>query len=567
MHTNGTSNGENAHTQEYTIDEHRLGEARHVRIVCIGAGAAGLNLAYHVKKYLQNVDFCIYEKNASVGGTWLENSYPGVGCDIPAHNYQYTWEPNPDWSQFYSSGPEIRTYLEAVAEKHGLVDFIQFRHQVVEAEWQEDDGTWHLRVLDLATGNVQDDVCHFFINAGGYLNDWVWPDIAGLDDFQGRLIHSASWPADVELAGKRVAVLGNGSSGIQIVPALHPRVAQMVTFIRNPTWVTAGFAQKYSGPNGTNFAYSEEQKQRFREDSEAYLVYRKGVEKELVTRFPLLHKDSPEQAAAVRFSREEMQRRLGTDNPLLDHLVPDFGVGCRRPTPGVGYLEALTQPNVRVVTDRILRVAAEGVVLEGGELIPVDAFICATGFDVSFRPRFPVVGRDGIDLAKQWEHRPTGYLSLAAANMPNHFMFQGPNSPVGHGSAMQIIEHSTKYMLKMIYKAQTERYKAFAPKASAVADFVEHADKFLERTVWAGNCKSWFKNGTVDGPVTALHPGSRIHWFHMLTNPRYEDWEWTSEKRNRFAYLGNGFSTWEMPERDVTWYLNDPSQGYETLIY
>lgn len=158
----------------------------------------------------------------------------------------------------------------------------------------------------------------------------------------------------------------------------------------------------------------------------------------------MLHKDSPEQAAAVKFSRDEMKRRLGSDHPLAEKLIPEFGVACRRPTPGTGYLEALTAPNVRVVTDEIEQVTKDGMRFSTGEQVDVDVLVCATGFDVSYRPRFPIIGRGGIDLRDKWKSRPTSYLAMAAADMPNYFMFQGPNSPVGHGSAMQIIEHATK---------------------------------------------------------------------------------------------------------------------------
>lgn len=460
-----------------------------------------------------------------------------------------------------------------------------FQNRVIAAHWEEKTGQWRIEVEDIQTGQCKTDYCHFFVNAGGYLNNWKWPDIPGLHSFQGKLAHSASWPEDLDVAGKRVAVIGNGSSGIQIVPQLQPKASNLVACARNPTWVTAGFAQKHAGPNGTNYDYTDEQKTNFREQQHHYQNYRKGIEKELAARTPMLHKDSPEQAAAVKFSREEMKRRLGTESPLIEKLLPDFGVACRRPTPGTGYLEALTTPNTRVVTDAISEVVADGIKFINGETTPVDVIVCATGFDVSYRPRFPIVGRGGVDLRERWKDRPTSYLALAAADMPNYFMFQGPNSPVGHGSAMQIIEHSTKYMLKMIYKAQTEGYKAFAPRSDAIEDFVEHADEFMKRMIWSGQCKSWFKNGnvkvrlpgrcklantctgTLDGPVS-LHPGSRVHWFHALGQLRYEDWEWTTMRSNRFAYFGNGYSAWEKdPAADTTWYLNDADAGYESLVY
>lgn len=209
------------------------------------------------------------------------------------------------------------------------------------------------------------------------------------------------------------------------MPSLQLQASTLIACARNPTWVTAGFAQRFAGPNGTNFDYSNEQKSKFNAGPKEYLEYRKAIEKELAARTPMLHKDSPEQATAVKFSTDEMKRRVGVDNPLLEKLIPEFGVACRRPTPGTGYLEALTAPNVRVVTDRIAKVTSEGIELTTGEVIPVDVIICATGFDVSYRPRFPIIGRGGVDLRERWKSRPTSYLAMAAAEMPNYFMFQG----------------------------------------------------------------------------------------------------------------------------------------------
>ncbi|CAM1508671.1 Fc.00g055190.m01.CDS01 [Cosmosporella sp. VM-42] len=552
----------------YSITEQPLGTPRPIRIITIGAGASGLNVARNIKEHMKGVSLQIYDKNGTVGGTWLENRYPGCGCDIPSHNYQYSWEPNPGWNKYYSPQPEILGYFERVAEKHGLLPYVCFRHKVTEAVWNEADGIWEFEIENLGTGEVFKDYGHFFINASGYLNNWKWPEISGLHSFGGDLLHSAAWKPDVSLKDKSVAVIGYGSSGIQLVTAIQPEVKHLTTFIRGPTWITAGFGSKYAAPGGQNFDFTPEQKKKFEENSEEYHAYRKGVEHELACRFKMLHAHTPEQAAAVQFSTEDMLRKLGPKNPLADFIIPNFPVGCRRPSPGNGYLEALSQPNVTVITGtEISRVEFDGLVLSTGKKVVCDAIICATGFDLSFRPRFPITGRGGIDLRDAWAERPTAYLSMTPADMPNYFMFLGPNAPVGHGSAIPIIEHLTKYMLKMIYKVQIEGYKTICPRKDAIAEFVEHSDSFLPRTAWAGNCRSWFKNGKEIGPVTGLHPGSRIHWFHLLKEPRYEDWEWNTGVSNRWAYLGNGFSVMEGEGQDLTWYFDEPEREYRSFVY
>lgn len=277
-----------------------------------------------------------------------------------------------------------------------------------------------------------------------------------------------------------------------------------------------------------------------------------------------------------------MISKLGEDSPLLEYMIPDFGVGCRRPTPGNGYLEALGKENVRVVTDHIAEIVPEGIKTTTGEVIKVDMFICATGFDISFCPRYPVIGNNGLSLAEAWKDKPAAYMSVAVPGFSNHFsesllnhlrnlltvvVYLGPNAPIGHGSVLPIIEHATKYIMRMLHKCQMQDIRKVTPTQAATDDFSEHIDIFMTRTVWSTGCRSWFKNGKVDGPVVALHPGSRIHWFHMLQEPRYEDYEWERTGRNRFSFLGNGFSVKEDTKRDTTWYFNNPDEGFESLQY
>ncbi|RDL35489.1 Uncharacterized protein BP5553_07420 [Venustampulla echinocandica] len=510
---NGLANGH----ADYLVEEHVLGDPRHLRIVTIGAGAAGLNMARQLELHMQNFEHVIYEKNSDVGGTWFENR---LGSGEPGLSGMSSHRSDIQVNCFYSPAPEILEYFRNVAKKYELYKYIKLSHKIVGATWDEDEGVWNLDVEELSSGKIFKDWCHFLINGSGVLNNWKWPDIPGIHSFHGELVHSAAWDPKLSVKGKKVAVLGCGSSGVQIVPTIQPEVQELVTFIRTPTWITAGFAQDKAGPNGSNFNFTKEQKDVFRTNPEAYLTYRKEVENELNNRFKFIIKDSVEQEEAVSFLTNEMKAKLGANPGLIKHLIPDFAVGCRRPTPGNGYLEALIKPNVKVVTEEISEIVPKGIKLSSGEVLEVDVFICATGFDISFAPRFPLVGRNGVNLAEQWKTRPSSYLTMAAENMPNHFMFLGPNSPVGHGSLLPFIEHATK-----------------------------------------------FKNGTKDGPIVALHPGSRIHWFHMLESMRCEDWQWTRFNKNRFAYLGNGFSSKEASGRDLSYYFNAPEEGYQTIKY
>ncbi|KAH7010394.1 cyclohexanone monooxygenase [Ilyonectria destructans] len=547
---------------QYVVTEAPLGTPRRLRVLMAGAGASGLNLARHMDLHMENFELAIYEKNADVGGTWFENRYPGCACDIPSHNYQFTWEPNPEWSNYYSPWHEILEYFKGIARKYDLYKYVTLGHKLDAAKWDEDAGVWNVQVHNVETGETFHDWGHVLINGTGILNNWKWPELRGIHSFKGDLFHSATWDLDYDLTGKNVAVLGTGSSGIQVVSAIQPDVKSLVTFVRSPTWITAGFAQSHAGPGGSNFTFTEEQKAKFREDPEMYRKYRKEIEGELNSRFKFIIADSDEQQEAKEYSRKEMTSKLN-DEKLLKHLMPeDFAIGCRRPTPGNGYLEALTKDNVRVVTEEIDQVVSDGIQLKSTEIIKVDALICATGFDLSFCPRFDLIGRNGEDIHEKWKDLPEAYLSLAVSDFPNYFMFLGPNAPVGHGSVLPIIEHATKYIINMMKKMQSQNIKAVVPQESAVADFSTHTNEFMKRTAWATPCRSWFKRGTIDGPVVALHPGSRIHWFHLMQNVRFEDWEYTYYSENRFQYLGNGFSTKEDPGKDTTWYFDGPEEGF-----
>ncbi|KAK3935553.1 hypothetical protein QBC46DRAFT_358167 [Diplogelasinospora grovesii] len=555
------------------LSEQPLGSTHPIRIVTIGAGASGLNMARLLRLHVPKLEQVVYEKNPQVGGTWFENRYPGCKCDIPSHNYQFSWRPNPEWSSFFSPAEEIQRYLLQVYEEEGLQDVVKLGHQVVSAKWDEDGGIWSLRIKDIEHGREFDDTCNFLLDASGILNHWTWPAIPGLHDFDGHIIHSANWPKNFNFAGKTVAVIGNGSSGVQIVPALQPDVQRLVHFVRDPTWMAPPRLQVLAaGAAGNmlseveldeNECFTPAQIARFKADPQFYRRFVKSVEQEVNGNYPLMIKDSAAAAAATAAIRSYMEDRLEGDERLCKALIPNFPLGCRRLTPDVGYLASLRAANVRVVTDSIVRVVPQGIETNKGEIIELDAIVCATGFNVSFCPRFPIIGREG-NLQDVWTRNlPKAYMSCAVPDFPNFFTFLGPNAPIGHGSVFTITEHIAKYITRIILKCQRECIKSIAPTQDAVDDLSKHTQAFMPRTAWAGSCRSWFKNNEENGPVTALHPGSRIHFFHMLQNFRGEDWEYTyvdDARRNRFYYLGNGTSEMEFDGSDSTWYLDDPDK-------
>ncbi|KAH7126002.1 steroid monooxygenase [Dactylonectria macrodidyma] len=540
--------------ESYRLKEALMGTKRNIKIIFMGMGPAGIDFSHALKERGQNIDLAIYEKNPDVGGTWYENRYPGCACDIPSVSYQYTWQRKPDWSHYYSGAKEIHQYLKDIVATNGLERYVKLNHKVVNAEWLEEKGQWKVSIERLSDGTVFDDYAEFFLNGGGHLNAYKWPEVQGLEDFKGPKVHSANWDESLDLKDKRVLVIGAGSSGVQIVPSIIDQVKSLDIVARSPTWITAGFAPKYAGENGNNFAYSAETKARFREDPKFYLEYCKAIESELTQRFRIVVNESVEALEARAFSEKEMTRKLASKPELIDFLMPkDFGIGCRRPTPGNGFLESLCHEKTTVLTKEIRILTQTGFVTDEGEHKEVDVVICATGFDTSFRPLFPVLanGRNVQDDLTSGD--TVAYLGLNLPEVPNYFHYSGPYGPLGHGSAIPMIEAFTNYILQVIEKAQLEDIKKIQVKRSVAEQFTQHSDLFLKRTAWSGPCSSWFKAGDKARKPT-LWPGSRLHYLMTLQRPRFEDYEITYLSGNPWNFLGDGFHVREYDGTDLTWY-------------
>ncbi|GAW11751.1 hypothetical protein ANO14919_011010 [Xylariales sp. No.14919] len=521
---------------------------RHIRVVIVGAGASGLLVAYKLQKDFTNISLTIYEKNPSVAGTWYENRYPGCACDVPAHNYTWSFEPKLDWSSVYAPAKEIYGYFSGFAQKYNLHQYIRLQHQVIGAYWNHEKGEYDLNIKDTANNLVINDHCHILINACGVLNNWRWPEIPGLDKYKGTLLHTADWDETVELEGKHVGLIGNGSSGIQVLPAIREKCSKVTTFIRNPTWVSPAHGMEQR-------LFDDEEKSAFANTPDTHLEYRKNVENGLNSMFGIFLKNNQLQEETRAFISGQMKEKLD-DAYLESKLTPTYSFGCRRMTPGIGYLESLTKPNVEVVLERIDSLTERGCLCDDGKEYSLDILICATGFDTKFRPRFPIVSPSGDNLQDKWATDPQSYLGVAAAGFPNYFTILGPNSPVGNGPVLFGVEAQVDYICRLVDTFQTTNIKMFSPKEEAVRDFVQYKDYFMRRTVWADSCHSWYKNRD-DGRVTALWPGSTLHYVECLKNVRLDDFEVTYAG-NRFAWLGNGYSQTELDETaDWAYYIRD----------
>jgi len=327
----------------------------------------------------------------------------------------------------YASSSEIQAYFKHVAQHFGLDQYIRYNTEIVSAEWSDTSSTWKIGIA--GRPSIESEI---LVNASGILNNPNLPDIEGYDSFKGPRLHTAAWDNSVNLRGKRVAMIGAGASAIQVLPKIEPIASHVDVYIRTPSWITPPVAAPE--PDMTNHKYSAEEQERFRWNEKAYLETRKNMEAHFNGAFQMFRKGSDKQRE-LRRQLEERMKALIPDPDMQEKLIPKFEVGCRRVNPGEPYLAALQKSTVRPIFDPIERITPDGVMVDG-ELHPVDVIIAATGFNTSFRPRFPIIGRSGVNLQDQWAKTPISYMGTGVSGYPNYLIFLGPNTPIANGSVM-----------------------------------------------------------------------------------------------------------------------------------
>lgn len=351
-----------------------------LRVVTIGAGFSGLLMAHkfqhRFREMRELVQHTIFEALPEVGGTWLVNNYPGVQCDVPAHIYAFPFDPNPNWDRFYASGADILAYIKATVKKWGLDRDLHLNTRVVGARWLEDRGQWHLTVSH--AGVERDEYCDILVSAQGVLVHENWPNIPGLRGegavFKGHITHSARWDHEYDYSNKRIAVIGNGASGIQILPQMAKLPGTTVTnFIRGPSWVYyRAPPSKHLGRDieDLNPQYTEEDKARF-QDPEKHLEHRKSIISTTNRSFYILIKGENNKAA-MKVAAAQMAEKLNHDERLCEMLIPKYEMGCRRITPGPGYLESFSKPNVHLTNSAVVKVTENAIHTADGQVHEVD---------------------------------------------------------------------------------------------------------------------------------------------------------------------------------------------------
>ncbi|MGE4431270.1 MAG: flavin-containing monooxygenase [Sphingobium sp.] len=469
---------------------------KRVKVAVIGAGVAGICAGVQLKRTIGD-DFLILEKAADVGGTWRENIYPGVECDVPSHLYSYSFELNPNWSREYPSGGEILGYLRGVVEKYRLRDHLQCDAHVLTARFQ--DGSW---TLDLASGEQIE--AEFVISALGILHVPKYPSWPGLDTFRGHAFHTARWPEGLDLTGKRVGIVGTGATTVQLGPKMAEIAEHLSIFQRSPVWV----APK------DNPSIPPEEQARLDRDFGALRTKRWGLWQiweatglEMVTPEARLNRKS--QAAALAHLKSQVN-----DPAIAAKLIPDYNFTCKRPTFSNDYFPMFNRPNVDLVTEGIDHVEPDGLVLTDGRKVDLDALIYATGFkacDISAELEF--FGEDGVALRDVWADRITSYRSVMAPKMPNLFILFGPNS-AGLTSAYQMIEAGCEFAVDTIRYMEREGKKSIVPTTEAVEAFCMEIQKRFARTTINKGCASWWTDA--NGYTHASWPSSSLEYRMML---------------------------------------------------
>jgi cation diffusion facilitator CzcD-associated flavoprotein CzcO len=479
-----------------------LRHRRSPKVVIIGAGFGGLAAAVALRRKGID-DLLIIERADGVGGTWRQNVYPGAACDIQSHLYSFSFAPNRAWTRTYAYQPEILAYLEKVADDFDLRRHLMLETCVRSMVWNEQALHWDLELADDRT--IAADVV---VSAVGLFGALRYPDIEGLTDFTGVLMHTAKWDPTVDLAGKRVAVVGTGASGVQVVPELADTAAQLTVFQRTPPWMVPKEDRPYTG----------EELARFRQHPWAALRERWRLWK-LQHDNTALTPDHPRLATVQKIS-ESFLRRHVEDEVLRDALTPRYPFRCKRVLLGEKYYTALQHAHVDLITDPIERITSTSVITSGGA-VDVDAIVLATGFETSdYLSGLDVIGVGGERLHERWGLDPRAYLGVAVSGFPNFFMLYGPNTNQGANSIIYILEAGARLVASAVSRlARRGGFVDVRPEAEH--RFNEEINADLERTIWT-LCDSYYRSPT--GRIVTQWPYSELDYARATWRLRSRDW-------------------------------------------
>jgi cation diffusion facilitator CzcD-associated flavoprotein CzcO len=474
--------------------------SKNLRVAVIGSGFAGLCMGIRLKQAGLH-DFTIFEQAATVGGTWRDNDYPGVACDVQSHVYSFSFEKNPRWSRMFAAQKEIRAYLEHCTDKYALRPHIRFNCGVEAARFNDATGTW---TLTLQGGErAEFDIV---TTATGGLSRPSYPDIPGLHSFEGALFHSARWNHQFDLNGKTAGVIGTGASAIQFVPQIQPRVGKLHLFQRTPPWILPKPDRAISRLEQLLYKVLPPLQWFYR-----ILLYWLFELRVIGFVFRPKVMQYPQQAAL------DYLKQCVPDPALRAKLTPNYTFGCKRVLMSNDYYQALTRENVEVVSDGIREVVRDGVITKDGTHRKLDALILGTGFQAaeSAAP-FPISGAGGVDLQEHWKDGAEAYLGTTIAGFPNLFIVTGPNTGLGHSSMVFMIEAAVEHVMAAITELRKRGQKTIDVRKDVLQRYNRRIQAMLERSVWgSGGCVSWYTTRT--GKNTTLWPGFTFVYRRLCT--------------------------------------------------
>jgi cation diffusion facilitator CzcD-associated flavoprotein CzcO len=495
-----------------------------VEIAIIGAGLSGIGMAIALRRAGLE-DFVILERAEDVGGTWRDNTYPGIGVDIPAQAYQFSYELKHDWSRVFAKGSEVRRYIDDCADRYGIRPFVRFRSDVTERVWNAAEQRWHLRIGDTDTVRAR-----FVISAIGPFVDPKPVDLEGVGSFRGEVIHSARWDHSIALEGKRAAIVGTGASAVQIIPEIAPRLARLDVYQRTPIWVAPKWDPRTP-------PWLMEAFRQFPPLQRAVRGAAASTAELLLIALALNHERIPWVAEGIAARlRERWYATQVRDPAVRAKLLPKYGFGCKRPAVSNTYLATFNRDNVELVTDPIDRVTPTGIRTRGGATREVDVLVLATGFRLANDPenyrRTPVRGRDGFDLATFFaEERAASYEGVSLPGLPNHFIMFGPYGWTG-GTWHDLVETTSVHIIRVIQHARALGAAEVEVRKSAAARWTELVRRRMKRSLWQHNDCGSANSHNFDrhGDTPFLRPTSAAQARRAARTFSLDDYEFRAER-------------------------------------
>jgi cation diffusion facilitator CzcD-associated flavoprotein CzcO len=461
-----------------------------VEVAIVGAGFAGIGAAIALQRAGRE-DFVILERGPSVGGTWRDNTYPGVACDVPSHLYGFSSHPNPWWSSTYARGDEIRTYLDDIVSAEGFRDRLRLGAGMQWADWDGEHEVWR---IGTPAGIIAADA---LVLACGRLTEPSIPDIAGLETFRGPLFHSARWDHGADLAGLRVGVVGTGASAVQLVPELTRIASHVTLFQRSPAWIVPRGGSAYTDADRARFAARPDELARVRAE-----LYAEGE-----ARFASRSGDAEAAAAARGQALAHLEAQV-PDPALRAALTPDYAFGCKRVLLSDEFYPAVASDAVTLVASALDAVDGSTLIAADGSQHEVDAIVLATGFASTRQPYADlVVGEHGETLAEHWSQGMTSFASTVVAGFPNLFVLNGPNASLGHSSSVLMIEEQAAYVARVL-EHRSVAGGVLRVDPAAEHGYTEEIAAAAASTPWlTGGCRNWYVDER-SGRLTLLWPGT-----------------------------------------------------------